>query len=96
MLPTSEPIPAPGSKTSKTDTTAVALLGAMLLVLATLGGASLSAGASGALQEIIHTFEPARPPRAAVGDARPDRLDPSGAAQETRAAQGALGRAVTS
>jgi hypothetical protein len=52
MQPTSEPIPAPTPKTPKTDTTAVALLGAMPIVLATLGGASLSAGGSGALQEV--------------------------------------------
>src|SRR5512144_935977 len=39
--------------TSKTDTTALALLGAMLIALAAGGGASLSAGGSGALQDIV-------------------------------------------
>src|SRR5262245_20895546 len=42
-----------GARATKHDTTALALLGAMLIVLAIVGGASLSAAGSGALQKIV-------------------------------------------
>ena len=40
-------------RASKHDTTALALLGAMFIVLAIVGGASLSAAGTGALQKIV-------------------------------------------
>jgi Skp family chaperone for outer membrane proteins len=42
-----------GARTTKHDTTALALLGAMFIVLAIVGGASLSAAGTGALQKIV-------------------------------------------
>src|SRR5262245_3068636 len=41
------------ARASKHDTTALALLGAMFIVLAIVGGASLSAAGTGALQKIV-------------------------------------------
>src|SRR5215475_5617005 len=41
------------ARPSKHDTTALALLGAMFIVLAIVGGASLSAAGTGALQKIV-------------------------------------------
>jgi hypothetical protein len=42
-----------GARTTKHDTTALALLGAMFIVLAIVGGASLSAAGTGALQKFV-------------------------------------------
>jgi hypothetical protein len=41
------------TRSTKHDTTALALLGAMFIVLAIVGGASLSAAGSGALQKVV-------------------------------------------